>query len=80
MITIQFETENAAFGVSDHATLRETCYILHTIAEDVMQEAQIQHDDGCTLAKLICPIRDSNGNTIGSLTYTKDLFPEHTNK
>ena len=78
MITIQFETENAAFGESDHDTLREACYILHTAAEDVMQEAQIQNDDGCTLTKLIRPIRDSNGNTIGSLTYTKDLFSDET--
>ena len=80
MITIQFETENAAFGDNDHDILRESCYILHTAAEDVMQEAQIQHANGCTLTKLVQPIRDSNGNTIGTLTYTKDLFPEYTNK
>ena len=72
MITIEFTTENATFGDNDHDTLRETCYIQHTAAEDVMQEAQMQHADGCTLTKLMRPIRDSNGNTIGTLTYTND--------
>ena len=79
MITIEFETENAAFGENDHDTLREACYILHTAAEDVMQQALIQNNSGCTLTKLVQPIRDSNGNTIGTLTYTQDLFPEYTN-
>ena len=69
MITIKFETENAAFGDSDHDTLREACYILHTTAENIMQEALIHRNDGCTLSKLIQPIRDTNGNTIGNLTY-----------
>ena len=70
MITIQFETENAAFGENDHDTFIEAAHILHKAAEDVMYQAEIQNNSGCTLTKLIEPIRDTNGNTIGTLTYT----------
>lgn len=80
MITIEFRTDTNSFDGSDHHMFLEAAHVLHNVAEEAMREAQIQRDDDCTLTKLIHPIEDSNGNTIGTLTYTKDLFPEYTNK
>ena len=80
MITIEFSTENAAFGDSDHDTFLEAAHILHAAAESLMHQAQMQNGSNCTLLKLIDPIRDTNGNTVGTLTYTQDLFSEYTVK
>ena len=70
MITIEFRTDTNPFDGSDHHMFLEAAYVLHNVAEEAMQEAQIHHADGCTLTKLIRPIKDSDGNTIGTLTYT----------
>ena len=71
MITIEFETENAAFGQTDSHKLREIAHVLHVTASKIDDRSEIWNDAGSTLTKMIEPIRDSNGNTIGSLTYTK---------
>ena len=78
MITIEFRTENAAFGETDLDILREAAHVLRSAAQNLTRQAEIQSDRCCTLTKLIEPIRDVNGNTIGTLTYIKDLFPNET--
>ena len=78
MITIEFETESSAFGQIDSQILREIAHVLHMTASNLDKQAEIQHADGCTLTKMINPIKDINGNTIGTLTYTKDLFTNET--
>ena len=74
MITIEFTTDNAAFGETDLDTLREAAHVLRSTANNLTYQAEIQNDSDCTLTKMIEPIKDVNGNTIGTLTYTKDLF------
>ena len=75
MITIEFTTENAAFGDNDQDMLLESACVLRKVVKSLVRQIRIQSANDCTLTKLIEPIRDTNGNPIGTLTYTKDLFP-----
>ena len=71
MVKIEFETGNAAFGETDCETFQGIASVLIELRQKMQSEAA--NDDGGTrMGKWIEPIRDPNGNTIGSFTYVED--------
>ena len=71
MFTLKFETDNAAFGETDCETFQQVATILIDLRRRMQAEAATD-DGGTRMGKWIEPIRDINGNTIGSFTYEKE--------
>ena len=70
MFKLEFETDNAAFGETDCETFQQIATVLIDLRPRM--QAKAAADDGRTrMGKWIEPIRDINGNTIGSFTYTE---------
>ena len=70
MFKLEFETDNAAFGETDCETFQEIGWILRQLRARMTKEAA-NDCGGCRATRWIEPIRDTNGNTIGSFTYTE---------
>lgn len=70
MITIQFETENAAFGDSDYEVFQEVDNILNYLKAVIQDQMETAKQDYRSINDLTTLIKDSNGNTVGTLKYT----------
>ena len=68
MFKLEFETGNAAFGETDCETFQEIGWILRQLRARMTKEAA-NDCGGCRATRWIEPIRDTNGNRIGSFTY-----------
>ena len=71
MFKLEFETDNAAFGETDCETFQQISTVLIDLRRRIQAEAAAD-DGGTRMGKWIEPIRDMNGNTIGSFTYEKE--------
>ena len=67
MFKLQFETDNAAFGETDCETFQQIATVLIDLRRRMQAEAAAD-DGGTRMGKWIEPVRDINGNTIGSFT------------
>ncbi len=70
MITIQFETDNAAFGDSDYEVFQEVDNILNYLKAVIQDQMETAKQDYRSINDLTTLIKDSNGNTVGTLKYT----------
>ena len=68
MFKLEIRTDNAAFGETDCETFQEIAAVLIGLRRSMQAEAAA--DDGsCRTGKWIEPLRDTNGNIIGTFTY-----------
>jgi hypothetical protein len=68
MFKLEIRTDNAAFGETDCETFQEIAAVLIDLRRRMQAEAA-SDDGGCRMGKWIEPLRDTNGNTIGTFTY-----------
>lgn len=71
MFKLEFETENAAFGETDCETFQQIATVLIDLRRKMQSEAA-NDVGGCRTTRWIEPVRDINGNKIGSFTYEKE--------
>ena len=71
MFKLQIETNNAAFGETDCETFQEIGYILRRLRLR-LTTAAAANCGYCRAEQWIEPIRDLNGNIIGSFTYQRE--------
>lgn len=71
MFKLEFETDNAAFGETDCATFQQIAAVLIDLRRKMQSEAA-NDVGGDRTTRWIEPIRDANGNRIGSFTYENE--------
>tara|TARA_R100000773_G_scaffold42765_1_gene40346 strand:+ start:154 stop:375 length:222 start_codon:yes stop_codon:yes gene_type:complete len=68
MFKLEIETQNAAFGETDCETFQEIGWILRRLRARMTKEAADDVGDNRT-KRWEEPLRDTNGNKIGSFIY-----------
>ena len=68
MFKLDIRTDNAAFGETDCETFQQIASVLIDLRRKMQSEAA-SDDGGTRMGKWIEPIRDTNGNIVGTFTY-----------
>jgi len=68
MFKLDIRTDNAAFGETDCETFQEIAWVLIQLRRRMQKEAACD-DGGTRVGKWIEPIRDTNGNIVGTFSY-----------